>query len=345
MVNHNYSESRHRPNDDRPGWNPNDDQARSDRDRDRDRDDERWASDRGRQSYPDQDPGSYSRDRETMTESYGQGQSGFSAGRYGGDREQGYQHRNQSDDSQGGYDEQPSGRAGMGLDDRFTGRGGGDWTERSYGTPDRSGGYGPERGHETGYRGSRMGAGGMPGGSSDARRFEQGLRDYGGGYREYSGYGGYRGDERGMTGNRGVTGDRGMEDRGMGVHRGMGGYRGKGPQNWQRSDERIRESVNEALADHDQIDATHIQVTVKDGEVTLSGSIEDRYMKRLAEDCVEQVSGVKEVQNHLRIHSSDCRPTNRTGNERPGNERSGTTASGTTASPGTGNEKDKKAQA
>ena len=68
-------------------------------------------------------------------------------------------------------------------------------------------------------------------------------------------------------------------------------------------------------------------------------------MKRLAEDCVEQVSGVKEVQNHLRIHSSDCRPTNRTGNERPGNERSGTTASGTTASPGTGNEKDKKAQA
>jgi len=106
-----------------------------------------------------------------MTESYGRGQSGYGAGRYGGDRAQGYQHRNQSDYSQGGYDERPSGRAGMGLDDRFTGRGGGDWTERSYGTPDRSGGYGPERGRDTGYRGSRMGAGGMAGGSSDARRF------------------------------------------------------------------------------------------------------------------------------------------------------------------------------
>jgi hypothetical protein len=32
-------------------------------------------------------------------------------------------------------------------------------------------------------------------------------------------------------------------------------------------------------------------------------------MKRLAEDCVDQVSGVKEVQNHIRIQRHDGRST------------------------------------
>jgi len=316
MVNHNYSGSRQRSsNDDRPSWNPNDDQPRSDRDRDRgrDRDDERWASDRGRQGFPDPDADNFSRDRETMTESYGQGQSGYGAGRHGGDRSQGYQNRNQPY-SPGGYDERPS---GLGLDDRFTGRGGGDWTERSYGTPDRSGGFCPERGRETGYRGSQGGTGGMAGGSSDARRFDQDRSSFGGDhgdYREHSGY------------------------------RGVGGHRGKGPQTWQRSDERIRESVNEALADHDDIDATHIQVTVKEGEVTLSGFVDDRRMKRLAEDCVEQISGVKEVQNHLRLHSGDSRLTGRTGTERTSNERTGSERTGSERT-GSEKDKDKKAQA
>jgi BON domain len=320
MVNPNYSGSRQRSaNDDRSSWNPNDDQSRSDRDRDRDRDDERWVSDRGRHGYPDQDAGSFSRDRENRNQSY----------------------------PASGYD-RPS---GSGLDDRFTGRGGGDWTERSYGTPDRSGGFGAERGRETGYHGSRGGAGGIASGSSDTRRFDQDRssygRDYGdrGGYREYSSYRDYE---------RGMGGDRGMEDRGMNASRDVGGHRGKGPQNWQRSDERIRESVNEALADHDHIDATHIQVTVKDGEVTLSGFVEDRRMKRLAEDCVEQVSGVKEVQNQIRIHSDDNRLASRTGSERTSSERTGSERTGSertgserTGSERTGNEKDKdkKAQA
>jgi BON domain len=100
------------------------------------------------------------------------------------------------------------------------------------------------------------------------------------------------------------------------VYRGMGGHRGKGPQNWQRSDERIREAVNEVLADHDHIDATHIEVTVLDGEVTLSGAVEDRTMKRLAEDCVEQVSGVKEVQNLIRIQRHDGRSAGAEGTNR-----------------------------
>jgi osmotically-inducible protein OsmY len=85
----------------------------------------------------------------------------------------------------------------------------------------------------------------------------------------------------------------------MPQHRGP--HFGKGPVGFQRSDERIRELVCEALTDDDEVDATRIEVTVKGGEVTLTGAIEDRRMKRLAEDCVEAVPGVKDVHNQLRI--------------------------------------------
>ncbi len=80
-----------------------------------------------------------------------------------------------------------------------------------------------------------------------------------------------------------------------------GPHSGKGPVGFQRSDERIRELVCEALTDDGEVDASHIEVSVKGGEVTLTGAIEDRRMKRLAEDCVEAVPGVKDVHNQLRI--------------------------------------------
>jgi BON domain-containing protein len=86
-------------------------------------------------------------------------------------------------------------------------------------------------------------------------------------------------------------------------------YRGKGPAGYTRSDERIRELVCEALTDDPDVDATHIEVTVKDGEVTLAGTVEDRRQKRMAEDCVEQVSGVKDVHNQIRIGAAKNRPS------------------------------------
>ena len=80
-----------------------------------------------------------------------------------------------------------------------------------------------------------------------------------------------------------------------------GSYSGKGPKNWTRSDERIREEVCECLTYHPHIDASEIDVTVKDGEVTLTGSVGDRGSKRLAEDIVEDVRGVRDVHNQLRV--------------------------------------------
>ena len=80
-----------------------------------------------------------------------------------------------------------------------------------------------------------------------------------------------------------------------------GPHRGKGPLGYQRSDDRIRELVCEVLAEDDQVDATQIEVTVSDGIVTLSGAVPDRPTKRMAEDCVDRVWGVRDVHNQLEI--------------------------------------------
>lgn len=81
----------------------------------------------------------------------------------------------------------------------------------------------------------------------------------------------------------------------------VGRFFGMGPKGYRRSDERIREDVSERLEDHPEIDATNIEVLVKDGEVTLSGSVDNRRAKRLAEDVAEQCRGVKDVHNQIHV--------------------------------------------
>lgn len=82
---------------------------------------------------------------------------------------------------------------------------------------------------------------------------------------------------------------------------GEGPYRGVGPKGYVRSDGRIRELVCDDLMDDPWVDASGIEVTVKDGEVTLSGTVENRDAKRWAEDIAERAGGVKHVQNNLRV--------------------------------------------
>jgi len=78
-------------------------------------------------------------------------------------------------------------------------------------------------------------------------------------------------------------------------------HAGRGPSDYTRSDERIREDVNDKLTDDPRVDASSISVTVSDCEVTLNGTVQDRLAKRRAEDCAERVSGVRHVQNNLRV--------------------------------------------
>lgn len=82
-------------------------------------------------------------------------------------------------------------------------------------------------------------------------------------------------------------------------------FRGRGPKGWQRSDERIQEDLSVQLEQHSALDASDIEVKVQDGEVTLTGTTNDRQMKRLAEDIAERVPGVKEVQNQIRLNKAE----------------------------------------
>lgn len=81
----------------------------------------------------------------------------------------------------------------------------------------------------------------------------------------------------------------------------MFGHRGKGPKGYTRSDERIRDDVNDHLTADHYVDATHIDVVVASCECTLNGTVATRDQKRRAEDIAEAIMGVKHVQNNLRI--------------------------------------------
>lgn len=80
-----------------------------------------------------------------------------------------------------------------------------------------------------------------------------------------------------------------------------GPHRGRGPRGYRRSDDRIREDVCEALTEDPRVDASRFEVRVQGGEVTLTGTVQSRDEKRLAEELAERVSGVTDVQNQLRI--------------------------------------------
>ncbi|MBC7466468.1 MAG: BON domain-containing protein [Bdellovibrio sp.] len=85
-----------------------------------------------------------------------------------------------------------------------------------------------------------------------------------------------------------------------------GEHNGKGPKNYRRSDDRVREDVSEALAHHGGIDASEVEVSVSEGVVTLSGTIESRQMKRMIEESIEHMSGVQDIKNELKVEESSA---------------------------------------
>jgi hypothetical protein len=103
-------------------------------------------------------------------------------------------------------------------------------------------------------------------------------------------------------------------------------YRGRGPKGYRRSDERIKEDINDRLSEG-YLDASDVEVAVQNGEVTLTGTVNNRSDKRRAEDIAEYVTGVTNVENRIRVKQSDL--DRYTGTE-------GTSTMGTTGMTGTG---------
>ena len=285
----------------------------------------RTGADEGR-TWDDGDEGmSYGRDRvfgeRESGADYGAPRYGRFEGGYGQGRPAGRGRRDRPDEdtawqqrdyggvspamSQGEYDlERGARRRGYDLADggRYYGD---DGREAVYRQEYGQGGvaYGREpRGYDAerdGYRRGRLSTGGQPSGGTGGYDYERGYGD-----------GGRRNLSRGRS-----DFERGAHDAGDFIRRagervaswfGAGdeeprGHRGRGPRDYQRPDERISEDAHERLTDDHWLDASNISISVSAAEVTLSGTVETREAKHRAERIVEEVSGVKHVQNNLRV--------------------------------------------
>ncbi len=286
-----------------------------DRERERESERERMDKDRGRQQYGANREGSNEPRRSPdigRSNEYGShagwGGQGFnqgSFGNYGGQGEQFYtQHGGQGFGAEHGY----SGRETGGGMSTYQGprneqsgtsgnyeRGRGSEREGSQGAQ----GQGSERPRGNGRDWETRGPN-----PSDAQQQQRFSGQEGG----WGGYGSYD-RERVNRGHQAPSGSQGWVGGQLGYGPGStsqssesrGRHYGRGPKGWQRSDERIREDVSERLSDHPDIDASDIEVEVKQGEVILKGTVKERHAKRLAEDVAEGVSGVRDVQNQIRV--------------------------------------------
>jgi osmotically-inducible protein OsmY len=214
-------------------------------------------------------------------------------------------------------------------DERYaqrTSRGAGDWGQYddgrvTYGRRGEGQGFRESTGYDAGREREPFGA---QGGWNTEDRF--GRRDE---YHSNQDYG-MRGDEygRGQSGvGAGYQPREPQRDRpgnyGVGARdseradRMQRSFRGVGPQGYTRSDQRIQEDVSDTFTDDHHLDAANITVKVASGEVTLTGTVADRHMKYRAEELAERITGVKEIDNQLRVHKRD-QPRAASRDEEPG---------------------------
>ena len=290
---------------------------------------ERWNESRGERTWDDRERGWSGGARS------GQGLEGSSRSNL--DRNYGY--------DESGHTYGDRGRSGGGVGESYAGgmRSTGEPAARrgqlgelDYGGPSvygmRTGvggrsGYTPPRDYATA---NDYGRGGSAGSSSPGyggshtygQTYDQGYAQaYGRAYGGAQSYGGTQDRGWGELGERSYGGNRDDREEGLG-HRMMEGiksvFRGKGPKGYKRSDERVREDVLDRLTHlsmHAEVDASEVEVTVQDGEVTLTGFVIERRWKHLMEDVAEGVMGVKDVHNQIRVRRDDetSRATTSTG--------------------------------
>lgn len=87
------------------------------------------------------------------------------------------------------------------------------------------------------------------------------------------------------------------------AHDAGGMHIGKGPRGYKRADDSIYEDVCGSLSLSPDVDASNIEVSVKEGIVYLTGTVESREQKKMAEFEIESISGVIDVQNGLTFNT------------------------------------------
>jgi hypothetical protein len=63
----------------------------------------------------------------------------------------------------------------------------------------------------------------------------------------------------------------------------------------------LQEDISERLMADGYIDASEVTVAVKEGKVTLEGTVGERRMKHRIEDLVDECMGVKDIDNRIRV--------------------------------------------
>ena len=89
---------------------------------------------------------------------------------------------------------------------------------------------------------------------------------------------------------------------------GEGGY-GKGPDadpsdDYQHSDDGLKEMLLERLHEDPAIDESHITVIVQGGVITLEGTVDSPHSRSAVENVAEQL-GIRAVHNNLRVEKPD----------------------------------------
>lgn len=83
---------------------------------------------------------------------------------------------------------------------------------------------------------------------------------------------------------------------------GDAGYRrSEGPRNYRRADDRVHDAVCTRLAHEDGLDVSEVTVHVREGVVTMEGTVNDRRSKYEIEEIAESVFGVRDVVNHIHV--------------------------------------------
>lgn len=287
----------------------------------------RYGRDRGEQGWQREDRDRFSDRRLDDRTSYGaSGDRGYPADRayqgrtdYGRDDEQGstyggYEDRSFSDQGRGGGYSDPYGydrssyrgsdsareyqtqRPAMRQNHDSQGFGG---RQRSYRGPDQgreSYDFNPYQGYSGGGVTSEFGFGQWDDERQARERWENRDRDRNRGGQQHRG----RDQDEGFFERMGRKMANWFDgDDNRSEYRGE--HSGRGPKGYRRSDDRIREDVSDRLTDDAWLDASDIEVLVAECEVTLVGTVNDRESKRRAEQLAEAISGVKHVQNNLRV--------------------------------------------
>ena len=261
---------------------------------------QRYQSESG--GYPDED-----RDR-GYSRLGGAGEEEYERYQQGGYRQGSYQQ------SPRDYDREHSGRETYGRD-----YGEGQYGERSgqrdWGQQRNMTGSGSQLDYGMREFGSRTGY--SYGGSGDSGGYEYGQRSDAGRF----GQGQSRQPSYGQSGQFGQRMERGR-------------FAGRGPKGYKRSDERIREDLCDALTMDPEIDASDIEIKVSDGEVTISGSVQDREDKWRAEQLAESIPGVRDVNNTIRAKRGGSEQSSSSHDASQRNARSGGQGSGSNVSQG-----------